>query len=106
MGTWENVTLLHSLSPSSIPPVPASLPHSPNLIYPLPPEFSPSLLASSLSLQCTPHKALVGAPYPELTYSQPSLGSPATPELLSLGVMVLHLSPIHLRPSPSVFQPY
>lgn len=77
---------LHSLSPSSVPPVPSSLPHSPSLIRPLPPKSSPSLLpglqasrppgARFLSSAPPPQ----GAPYPEVTCSQPFPGSPAAQE--------------------------
>lgn len=87
----------HGQSPSSVSPVPASLPHSLSLLCPLPPGFDPSPHPAS-SLSPVPPPALEGALYPRLTCAQPSLGLPSSPGTLQPGVRVLNL---HI-PSPSL----
>ena len=69
-GRARKTAPFHGLSPSSVPPVPASLPHSLSLLCPLPAEFHPSLLPRLVSFQF--HlQALEGALYPRLTCAQP-----------------------------------
>lgn len=78
-GRARKTAPFHGLSPSSVPPVPASLPHSLSLLCPLPPGFDPSPLHPASSLSPVPPPGPRGRSVPTADLRTALLGLPQQP---------------------------